>query len=111
MTNRPYQIRLTRHAERDLVRLRKKNRLAYDRSVETIPVLREEPLAGHPLHGDLASCRSLEFSVKGSGQYRVVYTIVEAESVCVIFVIATHENVYEEARRRADQVRRDPLGA
>ena len=111
MTNRPNQIRLTRHAERDLERLRKKNRLAYDRAVETIPILRDDPHAGHPLLGDLSSCRSLEFSVKGSGQYRVVYTIVDAECVCVVFVIATHENVYDEAKRRADQVRRDPMGS
>lgn len=111
MTNRPHQIKLTRHAERDLVRLRKKNRLAYDRAVETIPVLQDDPLAGHALRGDLSSCRSLEFAVKGSGQYRVVYTVVDAESIVVVFVIATHENVYEVARRRAEQVRRDPLGS
>lgn len=111
MESRSFGIRLTRLAEKDLVKLKKRNRLAYDRATEAISRLQENPLAGHALSGDLADCRALDFTAKGSGQYRVVYTVIDFQAVCVVFYVSTRENAYVEVARRARQVLRDPLGS
>ena len=111
MESRTYRVQFSRQALRDLDKLRKRNRMAHDRAVVAVAELETAPLAGHALSGSLRGCRSLEFSVKGSGQYRAVYIVLDAETVCVVFVVGTHENVYDEAGRRIDQVRRDPLGS
>jgi len=109
--SRAYRVQFSRQALRDLDTLRKRNRVAHDRAVVAVAELETAPLAGHPLSGSLRGCRSLEFSVKGSGQYRAVYIVLDDETVCVVFVVGTHENLYDEARRRVDNVRRDPLGS
>jgi hypothetical protein len=48
----------------------------------------------------------LEFSLKGGGAYRAVYVILEAEKICLVFLIGPHESIYEKAERRAAALRR-----
>ena len=62
--------------------------------------LRDNPLAGHPLSGSLAGVRSLEFSLRGSGQHRAIYVVRELTYSCVVVFIGSHENVYDRAERR-----------
>lgn len=105
------RVELTRQARKDLDKLAKKNPAASAAADAALLALEEGRRTGHSLSGDLAGCRALEFSVRGSGQYRAVYVPVDEATVCVVIVVATHENVYEEARRRARQVLRDSMGA
>lgn len=111
MGNSGYRVAFTRQAAKDLAKLRKRNPQAYDRARKALGELEQDHEAGHTLSGTLSGCRSLEFSVKGSGAYRAAYVPVDADAVCVVFVVASHENVYDVAARRADRVLRDPLGA
>jgi len=57
------------------------------------------------LTGNLRGCRSLGFSLKGSGQYRAVYVVLDDESVCLVFIVGPHENIYGKAERRLDALR------
>ncbi|HUG13820.1 MAG TPA: type II toxin-antitoxin system RelE/ParE family toxin [Thermomicrobiales bacterium] len=97
-----YEIELTRSAEKDLERLKSRR----DQAMRALLQLEENPVAGHTLSGNLKGARSLEFSLKGSGVYRAVYTILEDDRVCVIFIIGPHENIYDKAERRYKALRR-----
>ena len=67
--------------------------------------LADDPKRGHPLTANLKGCRSLEFSLRGSGQYRAVYVILDDESVCLVFIVGPHENIYDKAERRLTALR------
>lgn len=97
-----YSVELTRQAEKDLKDLRPWTRQA------TAEILRleEEPRRGHALTGSLRGARALEFTLKGSGAYRAVYTILNDERVCLVFIVGPHENFYDKAQRRYDALRR-----
>jgi hypothetical protein len=58
------------------------------------------------LSGSLRGCRSLEFNLKGSGAYRAVYVVDPEQPICIVFLIAPHENVYREAERRVRALRK-----
>jgi len=96
-----HAVRLTRQADKDLQRLRP----WVEDASRAIRKLGEDPKRGHPLTGNLRGCRSLEFSLKGSGQYRAVYVILDDESVCLVFIVGPHENIYDKAERRLDALR------
>jgi mRNA-degrading endonuclease RelE of RelBE toxin-antitoxin system len=97
-----YTVELTRQAEKDLKDLRPWTRQA------TAEILRleVEPRRGHTLSGSLRGARSLEFTHKGSGAYRAVYTILDESRLCLVFIIGLHENIYDKAQRRYDALRR-----
>lgn len=101
MTDR-YEVILTRNAEKDLDRLKHDR----DRVTRELSRLELDPYAGHTLTGGLRGTRSLEFSLKGGGVYRAVYTIVDSDRICIIFVVGPHENIYRLAERRYAAVRK-----
>lgn len=96
MSDSPYRVELTRLARKDL----KKLRHHLDKALDEINQLEIDPFSGHRLEGTLRGCRSLEFNLKGSGAYRAVYFVREDKTVCLVFIIHAHENVYAEAERR-----------
>jgi mRNA-degrading endonuclease RelE of RelBE toxin-antitoxin system len=100
VANGGHEVELTRLARKDLDALQGKNEAAHAEAVVALGALERDPFAGHPLSGSLKGCRSLEFSVKGSGQYRAVYVVLDNRRVSIVFIVATHENVYREASKR-----------
>ena len=92
----PFELRLTRNAEKDLLGLRE---LA-EKATKEVLVLKQDPYKGHPLKGSLRGVRALEFSLKGVA-YRVAYVVLEDEKVCLVFMVGPHEGFYEKAERRA----------
>lgn len=91
-----YRVKLTRQAEKDLKSLR-----PWTNDVLSIlSRLEDEPLGGHALKGSLRGSRSLEFNLKGSGAFRGIYWVYPDDQVCLVYLIASHENVYREAERR-----------
>lgn len=96
MSTDTYRVKLTKQALKDLKNYRGDAR----RVKEKLDVLKTDPLAGHSLAGTLSGTRSLEFSLKGSGQHRAIYIVRELTSSCVVFLIGPHENIYERAERR-----------
>jgi mRNA-degrading endonuclease RelE of RelBE toxin-antitoxin system len=106
MPSDPYTVELTRLAEKDLDALAKKNATAHVEAVRALSRLERDPDAGHALTGSLRGCRSLDFSVQGSGQYRAVYIVVAPLQVCLVFIVGPHENIYRMAERRAQAARR-----
>ena len=105
MASSGYTVEFTRLARKDLEALKSKNAAAHDEAVKVLAALEDDSQAGHTLTGSLKGCRSLDFSVKGSGQYRAVYIEVDKDRVCVVFIVATHENIYREASKRVAAVR------
>jgi len=91
-----FRVELTREAEKDLKRLRPWS----EQALREVLSLEAHPFRGHALAGSLRGTRSLEFNLKGSGAYRAVYFIANNESVCVVFIIGPHENIYKLAARR-----------
>ena len=91
-----FDIEFTNNAKKDVKDLRHDR----ERVMREILRLRDEPYAGHTLRGSLRGARSLEFSLKGGGAYRAVYTILDDQRLCIIFVVGAHENIYRLAERR-----------
>lgn len=91
-----HEVEILPRAEKDLKAL-KQNRAQATREILK---LEEYPRLGHTLTGSLRGTRSLEFTLKGGGAYRAVYTILDEHRLCVVFLIGSHENIYKEAERR-----------
>ncbi|PKL42323.1 MAG: hypothetical protein CVV41_14370 [Candidatus Riflebacteria bacterium HGW-Riflebacteria-1] len=94
-------VELTKLAERDLKALWKIS----SEVIEHLKILRNNPEKGHPLSGSLQGARSLEFSLKGSGQYRAVYVYIIKDSNVTVFMVGPHENFYKQAQKRAGLVK------
>ncbi len=89
MTSEPFVVELTEQAEKDLQRLRPWTA----RAVRVLARLETEPYRGHALSGALRGARSLEFSLQGSGVFRAVYVVIEAERTCLVVIVGPHENI------------------
>ena len=97
----PYQVRLSSTAVKDL-----KDLGPFEaKAVRALRRLMDNPLAGHPLTGELKGLRSLEFSLPG-GAYRAVYALKPKEQVCLVVIVGPHERLYERAARRVAALRR-----
>lgn len=95
-----YTIRLTKQADKDLVRL---DKVAIGKAVQALTQLKSDPLTGHTLSGRLKGVRSLEFSAPG-GVYRAAYVVKAQE--CVVFLVGPHENFYTLAQRRYETLKK-----
>lgn len=95
-----FEIRLTRKAKKDLIRLRDLTEKAMDEILE----LKKNPRKGHVLSGSLRGARALSFSLKGVS-YRTAYVVMENEQVCLVFMIGPHEGFYKKAQRRAKSIK------
>lgn len=96
MASDRYTVRLTRHVEDDLKRLRRWRA----RVANQLLRLESDPFLGHTLSGSLKGVRSLQFSLPGGSVYRAVYVLVQEHHECVVFLIGPHENIYKRAERR-----------
>lgn len=96
----PFQVELLSAAQRDLKALETIRAEIVDALLE----LENEPNKGHELTQNLRDINSLEFTIKGSGQYRAAYIIQEDERLCTIIAIGPHENFYDLVARRIPQL-------
>mgnify|MGYP001256912785 CR=1 FL=1 len=99
--NSEVAVELTKQAERDLKALWKIS----EEVIEHLKILKNDPEKGHPLTGSLQGARSLEFSSKGSGQYRAAYVYIIKDSKVTIFMVGPHENFYKQALKRVSLVK------
>jgi addiction module RelE/StbE family toxin len=97
-----FAVQLTDQAQKDLKRLRPWT----SQALLAIQKLEVDPYLGHTLTGSLRGARSLEFSLKGGGEYRAVYVVLENEQVCIVFIVGSHENIYDRAARRVEALKR-----
>jgi mRNA-degrading endonuclease RelE of RelBE toxin-antitoxin system len=101
MPGSPYRLQFTREAAKDIRRLR-----AWETRVrDALAVLTTNPYQGHILQGSLKGARSLEFSLP-SGEHRAVYFVLSDDGACLVFLVAHHEGVYDEATRRCNALRK-----
>lgn len=96
----PFQIELSVAAQRDLKALE----TIRAEIVNALLELENEPDKGHELKQNLRDISSLEFTIKGSGQYRAAYLIQENERICTVIAIGPHENFYKLLERRIPQL-------
>ena len=101
----PYQVRLSSTAVKDL-----KDLGPFEaKAVRALRRLMDNPLAGHPLTGELKGLRSLELSLPGG--YRAVYPVKPKERVCLVVMVGPDEGLYERAARRVATLRRQGVVA
>lgn len=100
MRNDQYAVEFTRAAEKDLKRLRGNASIA----LRSILQLENNPELGHILTGSLRGYRALEFTVKGSGAFRALYSIDQDQRVCAVFMVGPHEGIYARAERRSKSI-------
>lgn len=90
-----YSLVLTAAAKKRLSR----HKHAQAQILKELQALHSNPLVGHELSGQFRGYRSLKLYVKGSGEYRALYSVDEAASLIIVHWISTRENFYEEAER------------
>ncbi len=93
--NEQFSIVITDAAKKRL----RRQRNAEAQILRAIQSLKSDAHAGHELAGKLRGYRSLKIFVKGSGEFRAIYRVLEDESLVVIHWVGTRENVYDEAER------------
>ncbi|WP_258111009.1 type II toxin-antitoxin system RelE/ParE family toxin [Alicyclobacillus sp. SP_1] len=96
-----YDIRLTKKADKDFSSL---DRVEMKKAAQALAKLKTDPYAGHTLSSKLNGVRSLEFSAPG-GAYRAAYVVREELNRCVVFMVGSHENFYQEAERRYEALK------
>lgn len=96
-----YQVELLSVAQKDLKGLWR----IRDEVVQALLVLEKVPDKGHDLQQDLQGILSLDFTIKGSGQYRAAYLLLEEDQTCTIFAIGPRENFYDLVKKRVSQVK------
>ena len=101
-----YEIHTTRTVEKDLDKLQKDY---FEIVKDEILNLEDNPLKGEPLKGKLKDCRGIKFTLPGKGDYRVLYVPKEPSKVCLVFFIGPRENIYEEAVRKVEALRKQGL--
>jgi mRNA-degrading endonuclease RelE of RelBE toxin-antitoxin system len=99
--NKEAVVELTKAAQRDVKGFKK----AAPQILDHLKILKTHPERGHLLSGSLQGVRSLEFSLKGSGQYRAAYFYIINVNKVTVFMIGTHENFYKKAQKRASLVK------
>ena len=97
-----YEVRILSRAEKNLDDLRSHR----DYAVRELLKLESNPTLGHVLSGSLRGARALSFNLKGGGAYRAVYTILDQDHVCIVFLVGPHENIYKKAERRWEAIKR-----
>ncbi len=96
-----FDLRLTTSAQKDLDGLKELRPAVVDKLL----VLKENPRAGHPLKQNLQGVWSLDFTIKGSGQFRAAYLVLESAVVCLVVAVGPHENFYDMVAKRAKQLK------
>ncbi|CAN5710216.1 hypothetical protein BH09CHL1_BH09CHL1_36740 [soil metagenome] len=103
MTNDQFRIELWPDAEKDL----KRHRTHAQTIRENLKKLEADPNKGHRLTGKLSGARSLEFNVKGSGAFRAIYVALPNQTICLVFILGPHENIYSRAESRWEAIKRE----
>lgn len=79
--------------------LRNLNNPVKDRIIEALEQIAENPFSGERLKGDLTAIYSYHLKVAGV-EYRIAYQIKKQEILVIVLQIGTHENFYEELKKR-----------
>jgi len=95
-SNAPFEVEILPAAQKEIKALKHHEAQA----IRAVLKLENDPMLGHVLQGSLRGVRALEFTLKGGGAYRALYTILGSDRVCVVFLVGPHENIYQTAERR-----------
>ena len=98
MTKKPtWNIEFEKLAEKELKKLKKKNPKLLKILFDKIATLKDNPLIGEELAGDLLGYRKLKVKSKG-GHYRIVYQVIDNEVIIVIVKVNKRENFYKDLK-------------
>ncbi|PIY26726.1 MAG: hypothetical protein COZ11_01895 [Deltaproteobacteria bacterium CG_4_10_14_3_um_filter_51_14] len=97
----PFRVELLAGAQKDLKGLW----LIRAEVVVALLDLEKVPDKGHDLRQDLQGILSLDFTIKGSGQFRAAYLMLEEDQICSILAIGPHQNFYDLVKSRLGQIK------
>jgi mRNA-degrading endonuclease RelE of RelBE toxin-antitoxin system len=101
MSRETFKVILDPVVQKDLKALKRVQKQV----VDAILKLETNPKKGHELKANLQGIRSLEFSIKGSGQYRAAYLLLEKQKTCIVFAVGPHENFYVAVAKKAKLIK------
>ncbi len=92
----PFRVELIAAAQKDLKGLWQ----VREDVVTALAGLENAPDKGHGLSQDLQGILSLEFSIKGRGQFRAAYLLLEEDRTCTVLAVGPHQNFYDLVKKR-----------
>ncbi len=101
-----YSVEITRSVEKDLENLGHLR----EEAVNKLLTLEKRPeTKGSSLKGNLKGLLSYKFNLPGAGAFRAIYYIKDEKNVCLIIIIGSRENIYLQAHRRYQYLKKQGL--
>lgn len=85
-----YQLKYTQTFEKQIEKIKKKDKVVMEETIKKVEKLREMPYTGKPLKYRLAPYRS----VRVKGKYRLVYKVDEEEKEVVLVAFGHRKEIY-----------------
>ena len=85
-----YRTELGRQAAKDLEKIFRSDKKLYQRFVNALQVIAQNPMEGKPLHGELKGLRSYRL-----GSYRILYEVRHGELLVVIIDLGHRREIYK----------------
>jgi mRNA-degrading endonuclease RelE of RelBE toxin-antitoxin system len=100
-----YSVEIIHLVKDDLKRLENQKEAAVNQiiSLENDPIKKSKSLSG-----TLKGLRSFKFTL-ANGQYRAIFKIIEDNKVCLIIIVGSRQNIYLEAKRRVEFLKKQGL--
>jgi len=100
-----YSIEIIQSVKDDLKSLKHQK----EKAVKKIITLENNPIEkSKSLSGILKGLRSFKFSLNDF-QYRAIFKILEDNKVCLLIIVSSRQNIYLEAKRRVDILKKQGL--
>lgn len=100
-----YSVEIIQSVKNDLKKLRHQK----EKAIKQIITLENKPIEkSKSLSGTLKGLRSFKFTLN-DGQYRAIFKILEDNKICLMIIIGTRQNIYLEAKRRVEILKKQGL--
>lgn len=85
-----YRTELGRQAAKDLERIFRADKRLYQRFINALEAIAQNPMEGKPLHGELKGLRSYRL-----GSYRILYEVRHGELLVVVIDLGHRREIYK----------------
>lgn len=85
-----HRTELSRPAAKDLEKIFRSDKKLYQRFINAIQAIAQNPMDGKPLHGELKGLRSYRL-----GSYRILYEVRHGELLVVVIDLGHRREIYK----------------